>query len=735
MKINRLIPVTLITIVLLILLFRGVVFKLNSTCFSESGDGLKSYYCAWYHAEYDVSSTHFEGMNYPWGESIYFTDGQPPLANVVRFIDKNLFPCADKIPGVFNFMMIFSIFLSVIFLFLTLKKFKLPDWYASILAIGISFLSPQIGRLPGHFSLAWLFWIPLMMYLMILIIEKKSWLRSALFALVALLSSLMHMYFFLFAVALAGVYLFDQIVIHKTEKKWWVEILHFSLQIIVPFILLQLIMVDHQTDRTMHPWGFDVYKGYPGGVFLPVYKWYAPFIENFKFVKKYDWEALAYIGIIASAGFFFLSGKWMVGLLKQVKERWSFTGNRSLDVLFWAAFALLLFSFGIPFIWGFEKLQNSIGFLSQLRAVGRFSWLFYYVINVIVWIAIYRFSTSMKNKTIGFSILAFLLILLGFEAFDSSTKTVRRIDNAVPQLSDHNNQLEENKWVGVIDADKYQAIMPLPYFHIGSESSWIDPKCDMAKQMYIASLKTGLPCTGVMMGRTSLSQTYKNIELSRTPWENYRVLDEYPNNKPLLLMVGKCDELSTDEKRLVENASFVMMTPKFDLYEISIDTLKAIPAKCNFPNKYKQLIDSINGCYSGQKTDCFIQQTGNLAASEKDLKGTKVLRNFQRILEAPVNIDTTKTFFLRFWVKDYDKDMVARTQILTIQSTPEHQTLEENYSDLFRHIRSINGKWALIEIPLVPKQSDEIVKLLIRNSVLDGKELFFDDFLITTKVL
>ena len=135
--------------------------------------------------------------------------------------------------------------------------------------------------------------------------------------------------------------------------------------------------------------------------------------------------------------------------------------------------------------------------------------------------------------------------------------------------------------------------MPLPYFHVGSESSWIEPQCEMAKQMYLASLKTGLPCNGVMLGRTSLSQTYKNIELSKTPWEKYRVLDEYPNNRPLLLLVAKCDELNPDEKRLVENATFITATPDFDLYEMLIDTLRVIPAKYNFPKRYRNLIDSI----------------------------------------------------------------------------------------------------------------------------------------------
>jgi hypothetical protein len=731
MKIQRLIPVVLLTTIILFILFGKVIFKLNSTYFSGGGDGLKSYYCAIYHAKFDKEANHFNGMNYPWGESMSFTDGQPPVANVVRYIDKHLFPCTDKMVGIFNFLMIFSILLSAVFLFLIFKKFKMPDWYATILAIGISLLSPQIGRLLGHFSLSWGFWIPLLIYLIVLILEKETWWKSILFGVVTLLASLMHMYFFLFSVALVGVCLIERLLFFFNKKELLKVAAHFTLQIILPFLLIQWIMLDNQLDRTMHPYGFFAYRAYPGSVFLPVNKWYASFVSKFHFIQNYEWESLAYVGIVASVGFWLLFVKWIITLFKKEKGKFSFTGNRELNILFWSSFVILLFSFGVPFIFGFEKIRNSIGFLSQLRAVARFSWLFYYVANVIVWIKIYQKFTAIRNRKIGIAIILVFLGILAFEAFNFSKSTTNYLNNEVSQLADSKNQLNEDKWVNDIDAKKYQAIMPLPYFHVGSESSWIEPRCDIARQMYIASLKTGLPCNGVMLGRTSLSQTYKNIELSKTPWKEFRVLNEYPNKKPLLLIVAKCDELNPDEKRLVKSALFSTATPNFDLYEMQIDTLRSIPAKYNFPTRYHNLIDSIENHIAIRKADCFINKTGNIQDDAKNLKGVKVTRKFQRIMEAPVLFGPSKTGYLRFWVKDFTKDMVVRTQLLIIQSNPDQQTLDEKYSDIFRHIKTFNGDWALIEIPLELKQPNEIIKLLIKNSVLDGKELFFDEFSVS----
>lgn len=157
MKFLKTLPVIILTSIILYFFTSDYIFNLNSRYFSSGGDGLKSYYCAWYHAEYDQTMQHFEGMNYPWGESISFTDGQPPVTNFIKWIDNHLFPCAQFMPGVFNVLMLLSILFSAIILFLILKKYKMPDWYATLVAIGIALLSPQMGRMPGHFSLSWAF--------------------------------------------------------------------------------------------------------------------------------------------------------------------------------------------------------------------------------------------------------------------------------------------------------------------------------------------------------------------------------------------------------------------------------------------------------------------------------------------------------------------------------------------------------------------------------------------------
>lgn len=720
---------------LLIFVFFGkLIPDINNLYFSRDGDGFRTYFGMYYHAKFDTSYHRLDGMNYPFGEMIDFTDCQPPVSNFIQFVSKHIVDISGYTTGIVNGTMLFSIFLASIFLFLIFRKLKLPNWFASAVSICIVFLSPQIHRMGGHFSLGWMFWIPLSIYLLMLFDDKKSYWISLLVGISAFLAGAMHFYMLAFWLFLFAPYWLFRWVMKADYKFSWEDLIHVFIQIVLPFILLEinLIVNDDVVDRTANPWGFYTYRGHFAAVFLPLFKWYIPFSNNLSFAQKFDWEAFSYIGIVASVGFFLLTIRWIKGVIK-LRKMTSITGNKILDYLLAISFLVLLFSFGVPFIFGLDKLRSFLGPLGQLRGVARFGWMFFYVINIIVFYLIYNKLFLGKKGFIGKIITFSLLSVFAFEAWVYSGGYQNNLNNRIPELENENDHFYQSLAALNIDTSKYQAILPLPYFHIGSESSWIDNRCDIMKHSFILSMKTGIPNVGMMGARTSILQSYKNIELVRTPWVKFRVLDEYPNNKPLLLTVAKCDELNSDEKRLVENASFLMNTPNFDLYEMPIDTLRAIPAKYNFPQRYSNMVDSIKRSIVEGKTDCFFESNGNLNCGTEKLKGIKVSNDFQRILETPVKLDLSKKVYIRFWVKDYAKDMVVRTPLLIIQDKTNHEFLEEKYSDIWRHIRSFNGDWALVEIVLEPKQEDEIIKLLFKNSILDGQDFYFDEFSVSQK--
>ena len=106
----------------------------------------------------------------------------------------------------------------------------------------------------------------------------------------------------------------------KADYKFsWEDLIHVFIQIVLPFILLEinLIVNDDVVDRTANPWGFYAYRGHFAAVFLPLFKWYIPFSNNLSFAQKFDWEAFSDIGIVASVGFFLLTIRWIKGVINK----------------------------------------------------------------------------------------------------------------------------------------------------------------------------------------------------------------------------------------------------------------------------------------------------------------------------------------------------------------------------------------------------------------------------------
>nr|MBP7239999.1 hypothetical protein [Saprospiraceae bacterium] len=177
-----------------------------------TGDGLKNYYTLDYYVKHD-SGWHFSGMNYPYGENIIYTDNQPLLAMVMRFVDRHIFSMDRHVVGTLNMLLLLSIYLGVIFTYLLLRRWEVGRWWALGSAVCMTFLSPQLWRLHGHYGLAYVFFIPLLLLLLDLTVREKSkkWLWAGFTALFVIAMSLTHMYFLLLST----------VVIFSFMLFWW----------------------------------------------------------------------------------------------------------------------------------------------------------------------------------------------------------------------------------------------------------------------------------------------------------------------------------------------------------------------------------------------------------------------------------------------------------------------------------------------------------------------------------
>jgi hypothetical protein len=380
---------------------------------------------------------------------------------------------------------------------------------------------------------------------------------------------------------------------------------------------------------------------------------------------------------------------------------------------------------------GLMFLLDYLGPIQQLRALARFSWLFFYMINILVFYGIFiLLKRGMSMKILTAYALAFLL----YDGYLNVGSYAPQLNNRIAELEDQGNTSPENAWVSLIKKDDYQAILPLPYFHVGSENVWLESKCEILKQSFIVSLKSGLPSMGVMLSRTSLAQTYRSLGLVCQPVSSYPIINDLPNRKPLLLMVENCNDLTASEKNLVRHSSLVWQGPKFAFYRLQVIALDTIAMQGT--TAFEQEMKAIHGgsadttrilYYNGFETNPYSESFNGSGAFTGEMK------NWNHILDEKVkNALPGDSCEVLFWVKGYEKDLMARSVVEFVQKKDE-QT-EDYKFDQFQHFFcSLKDGWMRIRIPFVVKSENDRIMIAIRNPDLKNFPLVIDDLIIRKK--
>jgi hypothetical protein len=723
-------------------LFFGEILKdPGNYYFATGGDGFKAYYGAIYHVKYDTTALRSNAMNYPFGEAVSFTDSQPLITNPVRFISRNIADISDSTVALINLGMLFSILFSAVLLYLILCELKTAWWFAAIAAVGIAMLSPQLGRMAGHFSLSWGVWIPLVIFLIIKF-NKTRWLvYSFLLGLTTFCAALMQFYFVAIIAFLIGGYWIYRFIWYRRESTFWYrDLLHLFLQFILPVLIVQFFTLFHEevTDRTAWPYGLFEYLAHPVGVFLPDKSPWLFIPRNITVFRHISWESLAYIGTPALLG-------TIAGIVLLARNAWrkklctAITPVHTFNALFWVSVIALLFSFGLPMIAGLKGLADHLGPLRQLRALARFSWLFFYLANLLLFATLYRKAFSENARWWWKALVAGALVLLFTDGFYNVRNVAPQLKNRMPEMEAFTNRQINETWAGEIEATRYQAIIPIPYFHVGSENIWIDATHRVKETTMLASLKTGLPTTGVELSRTSIAQTYTNYSLFTEPLERLEFPDFLPDERPFILLVMNEYSPSEQEMRLINRSELITETEDFTLYELPVSVLRRLNLifRDEVASGYQQLELSNTGTHETTRPGAyFIWQTFDDTPAEETFAGDGALsfapREWKTVWHDTLHqVEAETALLISFWVKNYRQDGWLRTNIEFYLKNPENdETTFYMYSDFFKHIKAFSGDWALIEFSFETRNRNEIAKFSVRNNVLPRANYALDELLI-----
>jgi hypothetical protein len=702
--------------VILFLFFHRQIFEANQVSFTSGGDGLKSTFGSLYHIEHDSGYWMFEGMNYPYGESIFYTGNQTFLTNLIKLCKEAGLDISAYTLGIFNLWMLFSFVICALLIYLILVDLGLPAWYAAAGSILITFLSPQWARMSGHYNLAYAWVIPLALYLMIRFYGKPRYWLSVIFGLFILVIGGKHVYF----IALVGVplvifWLFLLIRSRSLYGKTAFLIPHFLIQFIVPVILFYLFVGSHDSvvDRTAYPWGFFSSTTRLVSVFLPLMKSYGLWI-NVGPVKT-----LGYVGIVSTIVFTVSIGLCILRWTRQgFKSAFIASDKFILNVFMLAGLICLIMALGYPFTWA-HVLLNYTGPFRQFRAIGRFVIPFFYIMNIFTLAILWQWYSSMGKQWFRDFILT-ALVIMGFEAYSTIKDHPTGYYNKFETLNDRDNLTSDNRWVNNHDWTAYQAIMPMPYYHIGSENYWVGDGSPVTEESYIASLKTGLPLNSVMLSRTSISQTLANLDLYWEPGSDYPGLHNYKPGSPLLVVRHRNGRLNENEERIIGKSELIDSNSHMLFYRF-------------YPDSLERILEE-HACRMAEKAD-FIEGDTTIRWNYFETFDSSEVGLFSAEAKyytefAACSFPDSGKYLVSFWYEGAGRDLWPRT-ILYISL---FDTLMNSYhyrrTDFFRETVQREKDWALVSVPVEVRNPGDHLKLHYINNILTGGEMVIDRVLV-----
>ncbi len=698
-----------ITFTFSVLLYHGAQIVLWMTQLPASNeDGLKNYFTLAYHVAFDSNPFWFDGMNYPHGEHLVFTDGQPLVGIALWFLDIFL-PIAGWLPWLLPLLLIASFYWGGLLLFRILKGEGGSLWLSASLAAGIMLLSPQWFRLGGHYSLAHGIVIPLVIY-SLWKWTKGEWTYRPLMVAI-FLSGFVHPYFAAMTAGLTFCFLIvEQLITGAAlNRKAWVSSLAIPLS---PLLLFQAILwvTDPVGDRPENPYGYLIYRATWRSVLAPANEAYASSMWWLESIGDHAVEGSFYIGLLGWVGGL---AALITGLIYSKSKNLSFS-----NMLFLGAIPILLLSLGWPFVWPyFEHLLQAAGPLKQFRGIGRFAWIFYYAANLSAALLLVR----LWNRTIAWKALALTgLSLLFFEAWMNKEplKLSTSGGSSVFSQTTHDS----------IDAAAFDAILPLPYFHIGSEQCRTQHPSGIVESAFDLSLETGLPLLAVQMSRTSLSQTLDNLAMTRHLMELPSMAASIADDTWLILydtahvlptfqmqLIGRATAIGTfGSKQLLSLEAHVVE----DILQSNVTSAHYLRNQAEAIHSDKVALEDVGYAYNGFEDGAF----------ETDQSGMQFRRtDWTPLLKKDLTLGSKAVHELTFWIKATQPGAM-NTQLWFWERNGEAD-VQFGVTEVGDHAIGFLNGWALCKVDLHPSAEGNTFELLLHR---DGEnlDLWIDEILL-----
>lgn len=730
----------------LLIFFHAVFINPNAHIFNEYGDGIKAFFVYADHIKNDESYHQQYNMNYPYGQTFVFTDGQPAIANTFKFISHFIPFFQTHSIAIYNYLIICSFILCAWFIALILQRLKLPFVFVALGGFCIAALSPQIWRISGHPTMSYAFFFPLSWYLLLKLIDSGYKMRLLILLILnTTFWFFVHPYLGMVVTFFYGFYFIALLISTKRRQLFSLRIvISILILLIFPIMVLKLytFQYDHHLFRSELPWGFWIFYTTPGPIFLPHSGPFAPVFEYILSFKSINWdmEKLNYVGLAVDAILLFTIFRLLRFVYgRNISRLTSPVTNSKLSTSFVAAVFTLLFAMCIPFKYGMQSIVDHIGFLRQFRALGRFGWVFYYVgtvFGVYSFYLVFRFLMFKKLRLLASTLLVVFFSMFIIEAYSDVKEKAKWA--VIPKNLFNENLLPQEYSSLISEVNKYkethQCFVTLPFFHVGTENFGVEFGEDNIRTSCVVSYWCNFPQMSSSAARSPIVEGKNIMQFFSPGFIKKEIERDLPSKKDFLILYNK-EPLNNEERNLLERSSKLFDNGKYELW--------SLPYKNVFSDNSAEVIGKYNGRHDSlisknifqvsPNTDTIAYSSFDSLPSEFVYKGNGALavkkKDFTVLFQADGKLKQDIDYNISFWY--YNKGEL-RNQVLCAVEECDRDGNNCRWDITWdpRSSMVIDGDWSLVEKKFRIKDATEKIKIFVQGDEHSMQDIYIDEFML-----
>ena len=702
------------TLAIWVALLRGYLLELHSTCWIPGADGLKNYFTFAYQSKWG-SGLWFNGMQYPFGEYLPYTDAQPLLTLILGTLSNLGLPVDDHYLLIMQGSIVVSFWIGSYLIFRIGKHYGLPILMAWFIAALTMAFSPGIWRLLGHFALAYACILPAIWYVLIKATEfEASKKYSLLLGVLLLFSGLLHPYWILIGVLFVLAHSFVLSIYNKKLA----TLPAFAAVIALACFMVTNKVFDPVTDRPQMPWGHGTYRTVIDNLFSQagfIYEW----IKG-AYSKPPEFEGYAYAGpfiyiVLPAVVFHFIARRFGFGMPIKVP--------RSLQVSMISALILLSMAAGLHTDILDGKLLEWIPPLAQFRSIGRFAWIYCMVAPLFFGLILHHTINSVSNSRIRTLIWVIISSLCIIEANQWLVFNYHKIENAKGEnVLYTNTQLLDGLAAAGFAPNDFQCTMTLPASVEGAEKFSMHDNWHLRWYNFPFLFQTGLPSTHSVMSRSSTSQSLEILQLGSNPYITKSLVQRFPDDKPILTLIHQQDTAAWVD--ILQYSTWITSVDKLHLFKTPVDKLK-VTKPYTLPS---EILATFTQDTSGKVV---LYNTFDNGYEKGLLNSALGLKDKKEHTLAEVQIDTVlggDYYIISCWV-NMNHERATSTLIELTTTDIDDQVIYRDVKSITQHKRiDIIDGWVRFYVGISPPQQSE--KLVVK---LHTDFAIVDELLITYK--